>query len=157
MIRVDEYCDKSSHAFPCLVGFVSYALSCIGWETYSVETKPLSTKKQAPRLVKLVRFLETEASCYWEQYKLYQAIWAELISALDHFQNSALGGICTCNLNTWVNQKNCCSVCLITGSIKIIRERGVQRAVQNSVFHPSKPFEKCSATRAFWKWWHSVP
>lgn len=61
--------------------------------------------------------------------------------SLDHFQNSSMGGICTCNLKTTVNQKNCSSVCVIAGTIKIIRERGIQRAVRNLVFHPSKSIE----------------
>lgn len=136
---VDEYLDKSSHAFPCLAGCISYVSSCIAGKLTQWKQKHfLSTKKQAPQFVKWVKLLKAEVSCLWE------AIWADLISALHRFQNSAMGGICTCKLNTRVNQKNCSFVCVIAGTIKIIRERGVQRAVHNSVFHPLKPFEMCS-------------
>jgi len=83
--------------------------------------------------------------------RAYQAIWADLISALDSFQNSAMEGICTCNLNTRINQKNWSFISLIAGTIKIIRGKGVQRAVHNLGFHPSKIFEKCSTIRTFSK------
>lgn len=96
------------------------------WETYSVETKTLSLNQKAGTTAcQMSKISEGRGFFLVRAIGAYQAVWADLISALDRFKNSATGGICTCNLNTRVNQKNCSSVCLIAGTIKIIRERRV--------------------------------
>lgn len=147
---VGEYFDKISYAFPCLAGSISYVSSCITGKFTQWKQKMLSLNQKAGTTAcQMSKISEGRGFFLVRAIQAYKARQAHLISALDRFENSAMGRICTCNLNIRVNQKNCSSVCLIAGTIKIIRERGVRRAVHNSFFHPSKPFEKCSPSRTF--------